>query len=296
VPDAVREVAALGSARVAHYQDRAYAALYRERVERVLAAERLADPGGINGWQITREAARYLALWMAFDDIVRVADLKCRATRRARIGREVKVGEGDLLRVWDHFKPGVPEFAALLPPALARALIRWDRRRQARGRAPFALPLEVGTHTVLGMLSLRLLAGLRWLRPHGVRYADEQALIERWLSAVVDGSRLDWAVAHELALCGRLVKGYGSTHARGRDNLLHIVDRLALGASSPSSRADAIRAARSAALADEGGQALDHVLIEHGAAPRPVPDAPLRFVRKPGRVSARAGQKERVSS
>ena len=113
---------------------------------------------------------------------------------------------------------------------------------------------------------------------------------------MIDGTRSGWALGHELALCGRLIKGYGSTHARGRDNLLHIVDRLAVdAAATPSAGAAAIRAARTAALADEKGQALDRVLIELGASPRPVPEAPLRFVRKPGHGSARAAHEEQVA-
>ena len=49
----------------------------------VLDAERAADPAGAHGFATTRETARWLALWMAFDDIVRVADLKSRASRCA---------------------------------------------------------------------------------------------------------------------------------------------------------------------------------------------------------------------
>ena len=133
-------------------------------MQRILAAERVSDPQGSNDWAITRETARYLALWMAFDDIVRVADLKCRAARRDRVRQEVKVADGELLRVYEHFKPGVAEVAGLLPSAPAQALQRWDRRRQARGKEPFSVPLKVGTHNVLGFLSLRVLASLRWLR------------------------------------------------------------------------------------------------------------------------------------
>ena len=88
-PQAVHDIVALGHARVVAFQDRAYGQLYLERVARVLAAERAADPAGAHGHALTRETARYLALWMAFDDIVRVADLKCRASRFARVRREV---------------------------------------------------------------------------------------------------------------------------------------------------------------------------------------------------------------
>ena len=119
-------------------------------------AEREADPQGAHGYATTREMARWLALWMAFDDIVRVADLKSRASRWQRVQGEVKAGEDDLLKVYDHFKPGVPEFAALLPPAAGRA--GWcagTASASRKGKQPWALPLKIGTHSVFGMLALR---------------------------------------------------------------------------------------------------------------------------------------------
>jgi indolepyruvate ferredoxin oxidoreductase beta subunit len=78
---------------------------------------------------------------------------------------------------------------------------------------------------------------------------------------------------HELAQCGRLIKGYGSTNERGKRNLLHIVDHLAADA-------EAIRAARVAALADDAGKALDATLVAHGAPARPVVAQPIRFYRR----------------
>jgi len=279
----VHALLTLGLARVHAYQDASYAALYLQRLARVQAAERARDPAGDKGCATTREAARWLALWMAFDDIVRVAELKLKPARWARVRRDTGAGEHDLLKVYDHFKPGVPEFAGLLPPPLARALQRWDARRRARGLEPWALALHLPSHTVFGTLLLRLLSAQRWLRRRGQRYADEQALIERWLEAVVRHTATDWRLGHELVLCGRLIKGYGGTHQRGRDNLVHIVEQLAerTAFASGAERARAIAQARGAALADEGGQALDATLKRHGAAPRPVPEAPIRFVRRP---------------
>lgn len=286
----VHPMLALGFARVRDYQDEAYAALYVQRLARVRDAERASDPAATHGWASTREAARWLALWMAFDDIVRVAELKLRPERWARVRREAGAGEHDLLKVYDHFKPGVPEFAGLLPPPLARALQRLDARRRARGEASWAMPLQLASHTVWGMLALRVLSAQRWLRRRGQRYADEQALIERWLDAVVRHTATDWRLGHEIVLCVRLIKGYGATHQRGRDNLLHIVDQLAERTpfTSAADRAQAIAQARGAALADEGGQALDAALKRHGAAPRPLPVAPIRFVRRPKETQTRA--------
>jgi len=223
--------------------------------------------------------ARWLALWMAFDDIVRVAELKSRASRAQRVRSEVKAGDDDILKVYDHFKPGAPEFAALLPASLAHRVTAWDRRRPA----PWAMPLKVGSHSVVGMAALRLLASLRWLRRRGSRFAEEQALIDRWLDAVVAGSRGDWRLGHEIALCGRLIKGYGSTNERGKNNLLHVIDHLAtapLPDGSPAARASAIAAAREAALADEAGNALDAALLRHGAPARPVKAQPIRWMKR----------------
>jgi indolepyruvate ferredoxin oxidoreductase, beta subunit len=286
LPADVRELVVLGHARLVDYQDRRYAELYLERLGRVRAAEQAGDPDDANGHAATRAAARWLALWMAFDDVVRVADLKTRATRFARVAREVKVEPGDVLQVVDHFKPGVAELAGLLPRRFAAALVRWDRRRVARGREAFALPLKIRTDTVFGFLLLRGLAATRALRRHGSRFAAEQAAIERWLDGIVAAARGHAGLGAEIAECGRLIKGYGATNERGKENLLHVVDHLAVASrfASDGERAAAIRAARNAALADESGLALDQALLSHGAPARPVKEQPIRWVRsRPGR-------------
>ena len=288
-PAAVHEVVTLGHARVLEYQDARYAQLYLDRLERVLDAERAGDPDAVHGFATTRETARHLALWMAFDDIVRVAELKCRATRFERVRAEVRAGASDLLRVHDHFKPGVAEFAALLPASWADRLTRWERRRSARGRNAWALPIQLPSHTVAGLLALRGLAALKGLRRHGSRYQGEQVLIERWLAAVEHGARQDAALGRELAECGRLIKGYGVTHERGKDNLLHVVEHLARAAhfETTTARAAAVRATRRAALADDAGTALDQALVSHGAPPRPLKAQPVHWVRQ--RPGGRAG-------
>ena len=282
-PSVLHEIMALGHARLVDYQGAAYARLYIERLQQVLRAEQASDPEGTRGWAVTREMARWLALWMAYDDIIRVADLKSRASRWLRVVGEVKAGEDDLLKLYDHFKPGVPEFADMLPTSFSNRLRAWDRKRVLAGKTPWALPLKVGTHSVLGMVALRALASFKWMRPRGSRYATEQGLIEQWLAAVVNGTQRHWATGHELALCGRLIKGYGSTNERGKDNLLHVVQHLAAAPhfADDTARTTAIAAARQAALADDAGKTLDRTLIQHGVAPRPVKAQPIRWMRRP---------------
>ena len=130
------------------------------------------------------------------------------------------------MRIYDHFKPGIPELAALLPTGLAAALKRWEARRMAKGGEPLAWPIKLPVHSIAGLAVLRTLASFKWLRRHGERFATEQRGIEAWLSAVEAGLRRDWALGNELALCGRLVKGYGATNERGKVNLLHLIGQL----------------------------------------------------------------------
>ncbi len=292
-PSAMHEMLGLGVARLMDYQGVAYVTLYVQRLREVLASEKR---NGIDGaCTVTQETARWLALWMAFDDIVRVADLKSRASRWQRVRTEVKAKADDVLKVYDHFKPGVPEFAALLPKVFALPLLRWDRQRSARGLSPLALPIKIGTHSVFGMIMLRVLASFKWLRVLGNRYAEEQAMINDWLKAVVRGAQEDVNLGLALAQCGQLIKGYGTTNERGRDNLLHILRHLAPHDMSVDSsartaetshdlqvhlqkRITAINDARQAALRDAGGIALDQALRAHGAPIREVKAQPIRWM------------------
>ena len=157
-PAAIHELLAHAHARLIDYQDKCYAALYVERLARVLAAETATDKVAAHGHATTLEMTRWLALWMAFDDIVRVAELKRRASRAERVRREVAAKGDEIVKVFDHFKPGVPEFAALLPTTLANKLSAWDKRRVAGGQDPWALPLKIGSHTVMGALALTVLS------------------------------------------------------------------------------------------------------------------------------------------
>ena len=292
-PSDMHEMLGLGVARLMDYQGDRYVSLYIQRLREVLASEQRNGTDG--ACTVTKETARWLALWMAFDDIVRVADLKSRASRWQRVRTEVKAKTDDVLKVYDHFKPGVPEFAALLPKVFALPLLRWDRQRSASGLSPLALPIKVGTHSVIGMVMLRVLASFKWLRVLGNRYAEEQAMIDAWLKALVRGAQEDVNLGLALAQCGQLIKGYGTTNERGRDNLLHILRHLAPHDVSVDSsarnaetsrdsqahlqkRINAINDARNAALRDAGGIALDQALRAHGAPIREVKAQPIRWM------------------
>ena len=240
------EILKLGKERLLDYQGEAYANLYDERMKPFLAG----DP------KLAAEVARHLALWMAYEDIIRVADLKTRASRFERVRQEVGAKEGEPVVVIDFLKPGVEEFASLLPGFLGAKLISWAERRGKLDA--YNVGMHIKTSGVLGYLLVRSLAWLRPWRPMSYRYGEEQRLIERWLGLVADAAKRDAALALEVAECARLIKGYGETHRRGKANFLAIVDALVENpaTASPAEQAAAIHKAREAALADPEGKAL----------------------------------------
>ncbi len=260
------EMRRAGLAKVLDFQDREHGRLYLERLAAVRGAlPEGADPAAVTALLVS--LARGLANWMAYDDIIRVAELKTRLDRFDRIRGEARAGSDEPLRVTDYFRPGAEEVAAVLPPLLARPLLAWVRRRPAR--ADRRIGLKIRTTSAPGYLLLRALARLRGLRRRGHRFQVEDAAIRRWLDQVTRAAALDADLAREVAECATLIRGYGETHDRGRERFERILERvvtpgLADGAGLAEAR-HAIAAARGAAEADPEGEALGH-LIEARAA------------------------------
>ena len=248
------DVMALCEARLLDYQGPSYVALFQKRMEKI----RPFHP------KLVEETARQLALWMTFEDIIRVADLKTRALRFKRVRKEARAGDDEPVTIVDYLKPGVEEFASLLPPGLGRRLIGWA---EAKGKIDaYNIGMHVRTSSVLGFLMVRSLAWLKPWRPYSYRYQLEQNHIESWLARIVEAAGRDLQLALEITECAGLVKGYGDTHRRGMASFLALMDALVDNppTADPKEQAAAIARARAAALADPGGKALSSAL---GVAP-----------------------------
>ena len=237
----------IGLRRVVDYQDAAYAHEYLDRVARLNAI----DPS------LTTEAARQIAVAMCYDDVIRVADLKTRASRFERVRTEVLARTGQIVDTTEFLHPRVAEICGTLPvklglaiensPTLTRFVRLFERGRRVR------------TTGITGFVPLYLIAGLRRWRRSLLRHRREQAHINAWLALVEQHAPSDPRLALELLKCRRLVKGYSDTHARGGAKF----DKVVGAASLLAGRADAadwIRRLREAALADEEGKMLDGAL------------------------------------
>ncbi len=204
LPDGLRPLVGHALARLVDYQDAAYARLYLERL--VPFVRRDIDPEN----RLAATVARRLAAWMSFEDLVRVAQLKTRPGRFARIRGELELGAGAPLRVTDYLKPGRDELVSLLPPALARLVPQSRRPKAGQGWA-----LAIRTSSVFGFALMKLVAALRGLRRSGVRFREEQDAIEGWLTAVSEALGHDHDLACGVADLAIWARGYGAVRADG---------------------------------------------------------------------------------
>ena len=250
-PAAARDILMAGAARAVDFQDATYASEYLDR----LAPIRDLDSAD---FALLRESARYLALWMTYEDAIRVADLKIRRTRFDRVRQESRATASNLVRIHEYLHPSVQEIADILPRRLGERLL--NSREAARfingyvgnGRI-------VQTTSLRGFLMLYLLSGQRKRRRKSLRFQREQARIDRWLALVASTARQDYGLAVEIAQLPRLIKGYGDTHQRGMENYDALVASLPALSGRPDAAA-VLKNLRDAALADDTGKQLADAL------------------------------------
>ncbi len=248
-----RDMAKAGLRKVVDYQDIAYGAEYLEYLSRWQAK----DNEG-HGYKLTQTAAKYIANAMCYDDIIRVADLKTRARRTARLRTEQSLVHKDILEVTEYFHPRGEEICATMPARLGgwffdrpKAFKRLSRY-VSRGR-------RIRTDRLRGYLLLRFLGFLKPYRRALYRHKQEQIHLSKLQDTAARYVEEDYALAIEILTCQRLVKGYSDTHARGQSKFTSVLGAL----DSLKGREDAanwISRLRTAALKDETGQELNGAL------------------------------------
>lgn len=263
-PPMTHEIVMEGAARAFDYQDIDYAKLYLDRLDPILATERASNGDFVT----TRETARYLALWMAYEDVIRVAQIKTRMARveGARSGAGGKAEQPVIMT--EFLKPGLDEFCSLLPSAIARPILAWAERTGRRDS--FNVGLHIRTSTIFGFAMLRMMAGMKSWRRRGHRYAVEQEMMTGWLAVTQAAIKCDPAFGREVAECGRLIKGYSDTHRRAQKNFRLLMDTVVApalaathtGADYYENVAAVLATTRKAALADPEGDALDTTLAK----------------------------------
>ena len=264
-PEASRAIVKMALGRLLDFQGPGYARLFLDR----LAAMPLGDDAAL-----TSLLAKRLATWMTYEDVIRVADLKTRAEREARVRLEAGAAPGQKVVITEFLKPGLEQALDLLPPFLAKRLEGLVEGVEDKNK--LHVGLKVPTTKIWGFALLRMLSALRFWRPYSYRYRREQERIEGWLSRVGRAAGKDAALAAEIVELSRLVKGYGDTHRRGTGNLMAVyeglvdpyLDAVEKGGLAPAEAARLIRDGRDAALAEPDGGKLGELLdaVRAGAA------------------------------
>ncbi|MFN6924907.1 MAG: indolepyruvate oxidoreductase subunit beta family protein [Tabrizicola sp.] len=250
LPEPAAEMAMPGLRKVVEFQDLAYGAEYLDRLATVQARD-----SAEKGWVLTREAAKYIANAMAYDDVIRVADLKTRARRFDRIRGEMRVKDGNLLHLTEFFHPRAEEIVGMFPARLG-AKVEASPKWMARLTRWFDKGRRLRTDSLRAFLVLHVLGGMKGWRRRTLRHAQEQAHLARWLETALAEVPRNYDLAVELIRCRRLIKGYSDTHARGLSKFDRVIAATLMIAGRDDA-ADWCRRLREAALKDEEGKALD---------------------------------------
>ncbi|MHB8617954.1 MAG: indolepyruvate oxidoreductase subunit beta family protein [Chloroflexota bacterium] len=196
-------------AQLADYQDVAHANLFLDWLVDIARLDTREDR------ELTRQVARHLAPLMTYEDVIRVAEFKTRATRYARIRAEQNVGPGDVYQVYDYFDPDYEEMYGLLPAPLVMLFHGRPRYKDGdRGQARKSVPFKANTTSLAGAFPLWCLTRFRSWRPRSYRFAKERNLWLEYLRYVHEFVAVDYRLGVLVATTGQMMRGYGRVRRR----------------------------------------------------------------------------------
>ncbi len=211
----------IGKERCADFQNSKYSELFLSRVEKILSIINKKDPKVL---AVAENIVRRLALWMTYEDIPRVAQLKIKPDRFKKIKKEVNIKSNQILLIQDIFKPGINEIAAMLPARIGKWFIK---NKKIMSHLPFiGKGMKINSLTISGFIILKFLSSFRYIRPVSLRYNEEQKNIDIWINNLILSLNKSISFSEGLADMPQLLKGYGDTWDRGIKKYNKINDAL----------------------------------------------------------------------
>jgi uncharacterized protein DUF6537 len=242
--DAVAPVASDGIRLLMDYQGAAYARLYVERLQRFVGRVDV-DPA------MLAEIARLLASRMAYQDAIRIAQLKLAQFNQTGV-RSV---ENVKLR-FDELVDALPAVAAE-PVLTVLGYLGWLHKQVS---VPFS------TASLWGIRRLKMEAWLRRWRLFSIRYGEERVWVERWLHMVARCLAKQPQSVGAVIQTATMVQGYGDAYRQGLADWHAIIDALAKptfdGALPLADLASAIADARAAAMPDPRQVSLKRTIAQ----------------------------------
>jgi hypothetical protein len=245
LPDGAIRIVSDGIHQLMDYQGAIYAQLYVERlarfVDKGLAAETYC------------EMARLMAERMAYEDAVRIAQLKLAEYRDSNgeiISTDIKQ-----FRL-DELVDALPEVAAD-PILTVLDYVGWARQRVS---IPFS------TASRWSIRRLKMEAWLRRWRLFSIRYGQERQWVERWLHMIARAMVKQPAAIEAVVATASMVQGYGDAYRQGLADWHAIIDDLAKptfdGVLPLTDLAGAIEEARAAAMPDPRQASLKRAIAQ----------------------------------
>jgi indolepyruvate ferredoxin oxidoreductase beta subunit len=247
-----------GVKKVTDFQDPKYGDEYLDQVGKLYLLDKGND-GASKAYAFTVQSAKYVANAMAYDDVIRVADLKVRESRFNRVRKEVGAKDGQIVYMTEYMHPRMEEVCGTMPRGLGQ-WIENSPKLFARLDKMINKGRRVQTGTIFWFLGLYMVSSLRGRRRGTLRHLREQEHMETWLKTATDLLSSNYDLAVEVINTRRLVKGYSDTHARGLSKFDRVTAALPM-LKDREDGADWMKRLRQAALLDENGIALDGALM-----------------------------------
>ena len=228
------------------YQGASYARLYVDRLKRLVGKQ------GVDAAMLN-EIARLMAERMAYQDAIRIAQLKL---------AEYRDSNGEVLST-DIKKFRIDELVDALPAVAADAILKilykfgWARRR-------VSIPFSNASRW--GIRRLKMEAWLRRWRLFSVRYGQERVWVERWLHMIARSLVKQPSATETVVETATMIQGYGDAYRQGLADWHAIIDGLAKptfdGVLPLADLAGAIREARAAAMPDPRQASLKRAIAQ----------------------------------
>ena len=229
------------------YQGASYARLYVDRLKRFVGKQ------GVDA-EMLREIARLMADRMAYEDAIRIAQLKL---------SEYRDSGGEIVST-DIKKFRIDELVDALPAVAADPILKildkfgWAARR--RVSMPFS------TASRWSIRRLKIEAWLRRWRLFSIRYGQERVWVERWLHMIARSLVKQPAATSAVIETATMIRGHGDAYRQGLADWHAIIDGLAKptfdGVLPLADLAGAIAEARTAAMPDPRQVSLKRAIAQ----------------------------------
>ncbi|HEY7843916.1 MAG TPA: DUF6537 domain-containing protein [Bradyrhizobium sp.] len=229
------------------YQGASYARLYVDRLKRFVGKQ------GVDAAML-REIARLMADRMAYEDAIRIAQLKL--TEHRDSGGEIVSTDIKKFRI-DELVDALPAVAA---DPILKILDKFGWAARRRVSIPFS------TASRWSIRRLKIEAWLRRWRLFSIRYGQERLWVERWLHMIARSMVKQSAATSAVIETATMIRGHGDAYRQGLADWHAIIDGLAKptfdGVLPLADLAGAIAEARAAAMPDPRQASLKRAIAQ----------------------------------